>query len=427
MAIKNNPAENTIYTNSIYPLLVASLGIGTLSLSKVAGANIRLWEVLIGAFILITLGRFCMGWRFVLQSKIPMILLLPLIMCVLFSGLNADRLDLWIKQSLLLLAMLTLFVIVSQRWSRIQIIQNMRWIIYPGILVAGWGILELLLYPQDLPLYYSDASIMPRARSLFAEPNEFSEFLALPFAFLFSAILYYRKIHIWERWILGLGLFLVIMAQVLSFSRGGIAVFLFQILAWFILSSLYIAGARRRFRMRSVLLLIFLSMLIGGLLTSPEVINVVDVFIERIKTLFSGNDLTSKIRWEGILAAISKTIDSKVNFAIGMGLGNLPQLLGDDVATTANFLVDVFSELGILGLLWFLIILAIAFILPLGTLKYLVKKKDDEMLAVFFGAYLSFAGLIAGGLTYATHMLNIFWFSCGLLFALHQYKKSLPK
>jgi hypothetical protein len=51
-------------------------------------------------------------------------------------------------------------------------------------------------------------------------------------------------------------------------------------------------------------------------------------------------------------------------------------------------------------------------------------KKDDEMLVAFFGAYLSFVGLIVGGLTYATHMLNFFWFSSGILFALYHYNKT---
>lgn len=52
MLLKNNPVENTIYSNGVYPLLVASLGLGTLSLGQIGAANIRIWEVLIGTFVM---------------------------------------------------------------------------------------------------------------------------------------------------------------------------------------------------------------------------------------------------------------------------------------------------------------------------------------------------------------------------------------
>lgn len=424
MLLKNNPVENTLYSNGIYPLLAASLGFGTLSLGQIGSANIRIWEVLIGAFITAVFVKLLLDKRFVSPNRIAVIILLPFIGCVLFSGLNAARLDLWAKQTWLLVAMLVLFVIVSQRWSRIQIVQNLRWITYPGILIAGWGVLEILLFPENLPFYHSENAILPRARSLFAEANEFSQFLTLPFAFLFSAMLYHRKVPSWERWFFGLGLLLIVLAQLLSYSRGGLVAFASEILTWFILTSIYGNGERRRFRVRNVLLFLILSIAVGSLLVGPAVLYMIDALLERVQSLFSGNDITSQIRWEGIVAAVSNTINSPVTFVVGMGLGNLPLILGDGVATTANLLVDVFSELGILGLLSFLIILCAALILPLNTLKYLVRKNDDEMLVLFFGAYLSFVGLIVGGLTYATHMLNFFWFSCGLLFALYQYKKT---
>lgn len=424
MLLKNNPAENSIWSNGIYPLLVASFGLGTVSLSKAGSANIRIWEVLFGTFIIAVLVKYCMGKRFSSPNRVAMILLLPLILCVLLSGLNANRIDLWGKQALLLFAMLMLFLIVSQRWSRVQLLQNIRWIIYPGILVAGWGILELLLYPADLPLYYSDGSIMPRVRSLFAESNEFSQFLALPFAFLFSALLYHRQVPSWERWFFGLGMLLIVLAQVLSFSRGGMVVFVGEIVMWFILTSLFATKKKRYLSLRKVLLLVALSVAIGALMSGLELIDNFQIFFERIQSLFSGDDTTSKIRWDGIVAAISETTSSPVTFVVGMGLGNLSLLLGEGVATTANILADVFSELGVLGFLSFLVIVGAALVLPIGTLKRLMRKKDDEMLVAFFGAYLSLVGLIAGGLTYATHMLNIFWFSCGLLFALYQYNKS---
>ncbi|MBY0579574.1 MAG: hypothetical protein K2P57_11065 [Burkholderiales bacterium] len=425
MSIKTLPVENSLYSNGVYPLLVASLGLGTVALANTGGANIRIWEVLVGVFVLFVFVRYCLGSRIFSQNRMTGLLLLPLIVSVLLSGLNANRLDLWGKQGLLLSLMLVLFFVVSQRWSRVQILQNMRWVIYPGILVAGWGILELFLDPENLPLYYTSGGfIMPRAVSLFAEPNEFSEYLALPFGFLFSAMLYRHKFSSWERKIFGLGLSVVIVAQVLSFSRGGMVVFASEILAWYLLTSFYSTGKLRVWG-RKLLFFIVSLLAIGGLLAGHDVLSIVDVFVERLQGLFSGNDVTSQIRWQGIIDAIANTVASPVNFVVGMGFGNLTLLLGEGVATTANVLVDVFSELGILGLLSIMTIVGAALVLPLRILSDLMRKRDDDMLAAFFGAYLSFVGLLAGGMTYATHMLNIFWFSCGLLFAIYQYKNSL--
>jgi hypothetical protein len=405
---------------------VASLVLGTFSLVQIGSLNIRPWEVLLGTFIIVVFIMLCMGKRFLYPNKISIVILLPLILCVLLSGFNANSSDIWIKQGMLLLAMLLLFSIVSQRWSRAQILQNIRWIIYPGILAAGWGILELLLDPADLPSYYLNEIFTPRARSLFKEPNEFSQFLALPFAFLFAAILYQRKVSLMERWFFGVGIFIVILAQLLSLSRGGLVVFIFEIFAWLILTRLYSVRDLHRFRIRKLLWYFVIIIMTGSLLAGSSIFDFFDIFFDRIQTLFSGDDITSNIRWNSIIAAVSETVNSPVNFIFGMGLGNLSIFFGgsgtsSDIATTSNTFVDIFSELGLLGFISFNAILVTAFILPIRTLKQLVREKDDEMLVSFFGAYLSFVGLVAGGLTYANHMLNFFWFSCGLIFALYKY------
>jgi hypothetical protein len=414
---------NPIWSSGVYPLLVASFGFATVSLTKAGTANLRIWQVLLLAIMVSALIKYCAGLRFSTPGRLPLLVLLPLTLSVILSGVNANRIDYWAKQSILLFGMLFLFLIVSQRWSREQILQNIRWVIYPAILVAGWGILEMLIFPEDLPFYYSDGSFVPRTRSFFAEANEFSQFLALPFAYLFSALIYFRKVFLFERWLFGVGLLIVILAQVLSFSRGGLVVFFAEILTWYMLTSLYSKTKNSWFSWRKSFSIVSLSFIVAISLDDSEFTEITRVLWERLTSLFSGNDSTSKIRWDSITLAISEVISSPTNFVVGMGLGNLPLLLGEGVATTANFIVDVFAELGLVGLFSMLIILGVALVFPLRTLKRLLKEKDEEMLTAFFGAYLSFVGLIAGGMTYATHMLNIFWFVCGLLFALYQYNR----
>lgn len=412
--------ENSVYSSLFYPLLVASLGLGTVSLYKIGSTNIRIWQLILGTYIVMIILKYCMSSKqnFIFINYIPVLLITPLVFSVILSGFNAENVDLWLKQTLLFVAMLLLFFVVSQRTSRTQILQNMRWIIYPGICIAAWGIIEFFIFPESLPSYYMDGFYTPRAVSLFAEANEFSQFLGMPFAFLFSYILYGPHISLFERWFFRFGILLIVLAQVLSFSRGGMIVFIGQVIAWFILTSCFSTKKKSKTSSRkgySFILVILLSIMF---FIFQYLDNISLVFLERIQSLFSGNDITSQIRWDGIILAVSEAMKSPETFIIGLGFGNLPILLGDGVATTANIFADVFSELGLLGLASFCILIITLLILPINTLKYLLKKKDGEMLAIFFGSYLTFIGLLAGGLTYATYMLNFFWLSSGLLFAL---------
>jgi len=47
-----------------------------------------------------------------------------------------------------------------------------------------------------------------------------------------------------------------------------------------------------------------------------------------------------------------------------------------------------------------------------------------DLRAGFVGVLASFCGVLVGGLTYATHLLNIFWFTAGLLVAFICFFKS---
>ncbi len=412
---------------NIYTLLVASLSFGTISLGNLFEGNIRPWELLLGAFLLVTSLKLFVINNAKLTTKTSFLLIAPFIVSIFFSTIVAFSLDLWIKQAALVCAMIILFVVVSQRCSREQLIQNLRWVIYPGIFVAGWGILEIFFRPENLQVYSSDSILLvPRVRSFFAEANEFSQYLSLPFGFLFAAIIYHRSITLWERCIYFLGLFIVIAAQMMSFSRGGLVAFAAELLAWMSLRTLGDSKVKNK---KYILLFPLVIVVIIGFLyfTQLFVIDIFDVLGSRITSLFSGNDVTTSIRLESIYTAFNYNIKSVYNFIVGIGFGNLPILLEDKVATTSNFLVDVFSETGSLGLISFSIIIINLLLLPLNTFRLLIKNKDDQLIVVFYGTYLSFIGLIIGGLTAATHMLNFFWFISGMLIALYQYGLNLNK
>ena len=412
---------------NIYLLMIASLGFGTVSLGRVNGSNIRIWEILLGMVVLGSLLKALLQSKMALPNRMPVLLVYPFVLSILFSGFNAFATHYWLKQSILVLLMITLFIVVAQIHSAGQMVKSLRWVIYPGIFIAGWGILESFLFPENLQIYYYGGLLLPRTRSFFAEANEFSQYLSLPFAFLLSALYFHQEMPRWERWIYRFGLLVVIMAQLMSFSRGGILAFLAEMFAGFILLSR--RDARIAHSSWSVALLALLISFFASILylTQPAVTDIFSAFFERVGSLFSGSDETALIRLGSISTAIAVASSSLPNFIAGIGFGNLPIILGENVATSSNYLVDVFSETGFLGLISFIGIVIAALFLPLKTLKILIRTRDNQLCAVFFGAYLSFIGLLVGGLTAATHMLNLFWFICGLLLALYKYGYILQK
>ena len=415
MSTKNIPRRNMFFSSKIYPLLVASLGLASISLGQIGSADIRVWEILLATFIVSVIIKITLAKRLIIPNKLAPMILFPLVVSVLLSGFNANRVDMWAKQTLFFAMLLMLYIIVCQRWSRIQLIQNLRWIIYPGILIAGWGILEYALFPETLMSFYNNGIYTPRATSLFAEPNEFSQFLTLPFGFLVSVLIYYRSIPRWERVFYLLGLLVVIAAQILTLSRGGLVAFAAVLLTY---AGLRVA-LRKKIRMSigwTVFLIAFFAVVLSVItFTVPDTAAALALYWERFISLFVGGDITAMIRLNSINFAFQESIKSPIDILFGIGLGNLPNILGAGIATTTNIFVDVYAELGLLGLISFCGILAITLILPLKTIKFLIKTGDEKLLSVFIGAYISFIGLIVGGLTYSTYMLNIFWFLGGLL------------
>jgi hypothetical protein len=367
--------------------------------------------------------KICLRQALAYPNWMAVALLFPFFGSLLFSGLNANDQFLWAKQTILLGAMLTLFAFVAQRWSRAQILQNLRWIIYPCSLIAGWGIIELVIFPANLQAYYYEYGLsLPRARALFAEANEFSQFLCLPFGFLLAALWYRKTLPLWERYAFYFGLVIVVIAQILTFSRGGLLAYASEVSAWIVLVVRYGTVRRRTPFWVKAILGIAISLIVGLSATSPTVATIAGVAEQRIEALFAGGDLTAAIRWETIGEVLSVSTDSFINLVFGIGFGNLPVILGEHSATTGNLLVDIVSETGLVGLLSFVCIAFAVLILPLRALELLIKARDEEMQAVFVGAYLSVVGVMVGGMTYATHMLNFFWFVCGLLFAFHHHR-----
>ena len=110
------------------------------------------------------------------------------------------------------------------------------------------------------------------------------------------------------------------------------------------------------------------------------------------------------------------------NILFGNSYGSLNSLLGASY-TSSNTFVDVLVESGIFGFFIFLFLLGNGFLEALKSLKYSIIMNDEKIYIISLGIFLSFVGLIFGGLTYATHKLNFFWFIYGFIFAISFYTR----
>jgi hypothetical protein len=403
----------------LFSLIVASLGFSTVSVGQIGAGNVRPWEILLLLLVLFYAAKAVFLWRFQLSNPLPLLLGTPFLCAGLVSGLNAVRTDLWLKQIILLGAMWLLCMVTAQSWDRDTLANSNNLIIYPGIVVSIWAILQVVLFPETLQAYSATTleSIVPRARGFFAEANEFSQYLCVPFGFGLAQLLVGRPRRITSRVLISVGLVILIAAQLMSFSRGGILAFGVQIIGAFLFRG-WLARHRETL-WRPGLTFLGVILLIGWASGSRTVENFA-ILWERIASLFAGGDVTASIRAQSISNAVAFALRSTPTALFGIGLGNLPVISDDQVATTANFAADLMAETGIFGLLTYVCFLAGAFVFPLPSAKRLLRGDDADLRSTICGAYLVLIGGLSGGLTYATHMLNFSWYTFGLLFAFHR-------
>jgi len=214
-----------------------------------------------------------------------------------------------------------------------------------------------------------------------------------------------------------IGLLIVIMAQILTFSRGGWFSFVVQLSILFIIINKSVKSNLRK-------ILSYTSILITVLFIinfyNPEILSKVFSLVSyRLFTSFSIDDFSTAERFMTIQNALSINYSSIPNFIVGIGVGNLGASIVNE-ASTSNYLVDILVETGIIGLISFSLFIIYILIISRNTFKLLKKISDDDLFVVFIGAFLSFIGLLTGGLTSSTHMLCFFWFIVGLLFAINK-------
>ena len=331
--------------------------------------------------------------------------------------------------------MIILFLIISnQKISDLTKVVNV--FIYMGIISSIWAFIEIFFNIGSTGSKWY--GVISRADSFFSEPNEFSQYLVMPFAYIISKIFtstYYNSKTTNINYII---FFLIILAaQILSFSRGGILAFMTQLLFAFFLTSNDLGIfklIKKTWNYLIIILAIVIFTLNFELVPNFKVIDALDLIIFRFFNTLSADDASLYDRFLTYRLGLNNTFHSFNTFFFGNGRGSLVYTMGQlnprfiGVATTSNYLIDILSETGFLGLLSFIYLIKKTFIKSFFLFISKPFIYSEKYCVLFLGSILSMVGLLVGGLTSATHLHVFFWFQLGILCSIViNYEKIMEK
>ena len=423
----------------IYAALVISAGLGAVSLGEVGGGNLRLWEVLLFAFALATCAGALVRRQIILSFSPLLVLVGGYVAAVMLSGMNAADSAIWWQRVILVLAMTLLFFVMSQRSTQKEFDLYSNLVIYSGVFFGFLGILDVLLFTSapnvfefihqwdggrqfsgegvnELASYDSTS----RTRGFFTESNEFSQYLSLPFGFLLAAIFFkHRKAG--SKLVYLYGIAIVLLAQVMTLSRGGLVCFFAELLGLLLVKKLSDVRWKIRAGNYLTIALVAISLAVGGMsYVGEDVAAAFEAAAFRVHSTGTSDDWTSEIKLGNYQEALNSAAESVENLLVGIGAGNLYNSSVAE-ATTTNQFMDVLIEMGIIGSVFYV---SIALSLLWQSYKFLKSglwKSSNKLFVVFVGAFVSFLGMLIGGMTYPTHMLFFFWLNAGLLSAICRY------
>ncbi len=421
---------------SIYGALVISAGLGSVSLGEVGGGNVRLWEVLLFAFGLATFAGALVRRQIIFSFSPLLGLVAGYVTAVILSGMNAADSAIWRQKVILVLAMTLLFFAMSQRSTRKEFDLYSNFVIYSGICFGLLGIVDVFLFTSAPNVFefihqweggrqfieegagelasYGSAS---RARGFFTESNEFSQYLGLPFGFLLAAIFFkHRKAG--SKLVYLYGIAIVFLAQVMTLSRGGLVCFFAELLGLLLVKKLSDVGWTIRAGNYLTIALVAISLAVGGMsYVGEDLAATFETAAFRVYSTGTRDDWTSEIKIGNYQEALNSAAESAENLLVGVGAGNLYNSSVAE-ATTTNQFMDVLVEMGIIGSIFYV---SIALSLLWQSYKFIKSglwKSSNKLFVAFVGTFVSFFGMLIGGMTYPTHMLFFFWLNAGLLSAI---------
>lgn len=278
-------------------------------------------------------------------------------------------------------------------------------LVFSATLVALYGLYQYVA-GVELEAAWLDVKNNPdirtRVYSVFYNPNILAEYLVLTIPLSVSLLWHSKQLH---KKIIFLGTTAItILALVLTLSRGGWLGFAFSALIFILL-------------VERKLLLSIIPIVMGGVLFLP------DVILNRIISIGNLSDTSNAYRitmW-GIIGEIIKD-----NWVAGLGFGHLPfkqtyetYMRTMPIFHAHNTYLETAAELGIPGLIAFLLFLFILF--KYGIIK-LVKNDDKYFRIMAAGVIAGLGGVLVHGLVesilYLPKIILIFWIMVSFILTL---------
>lgn len=287
-------------------------------------------------------------------------------------------------------------------------------LVFSATIVALIGLYQYVV-GVDIDAAWIDVANNPdikaRVFSVFGNPNVLAEYLIMMIPLSISLMWYSKKLY---KKVLFLGTSLVlILAIVLTMSRGGWLGFAFSALVFILLVD-------KRF------LLSIIPITLAGVYLLPQ------TYLNRILSIGNFNDSSNAYRlkmWE-----ITMEIIGDYPLA-GVGFGHLPfkQTFETYIRTMPtyhahNTFLEIAAELGIPGLIAFVILIFVVF---KYSIKELIKKEHTYISIISAGVLSGLAGVLAHGavenVLYLTRIIFSFWMLIGLLLVLLLLNKQVKE
>lgn len=301
------------------------------------------------------------------------------------------------------------FVMVNSIKNKEDFNVIMTVLVFSATLVALYGLYQYVVGVEIEKAWLdveNNPDVKVRVFSVFNNPNILAEYLIMLIPI--SVGLFWQTTKLSKK-ILFLGTTLImILAMVLTLSRGGWIGFAFSALVFILL-------------VEKRLLLSIVPITLGAVYLLPQTI------INRILSIGNLADSSNAYRikiWEITLDII------RDNFLIGVGFGHLPfkQTFESYIRTMPTFhahntYLQTAAEMGIIGLLVFLFFL---FILFKYGINKLIKSEDKYIKIMAAGALSGLAGVLAHGgvenVLYLPRIIMTFWFLVAFILTLVRIK-----
>ena len=394
--------------------------------------DIRLWEIIMISYIILLFIISSLQGVSSLGSWKQISYVLPFYLSALFSLINIKYYYSFISSFILLSLFIILFLIMANQ--KLYVLEKLPYlIIHMGILASIFGIYQITFGGRSNQMWYG---IISRTTSFFDESNEFSQYLTVPFGYLLAVIFLSYKSEqqkgVAKYWIF---LFIIICTQLLSFSRGGLLAFALQIFftLFLLFRDKYILSIFQTIiKFSVIIIIIFITIINIEIVNSFTIEDGLKIMMYRITNTFNSGDDSLFDRFIAYDLSLRDMTSSLSYMILGKGKGSLVYTMGEynqrfnGVATSSNYIIDIISETGILGLFSFIFIIYQIIFKGLKEINNTIEISSYNINILHIGSLLAIIGLLSGGVTSATHMQVFFWFTLGVISSInHNVNKKI--